>query len=205
MNQNVVTPVQQAPVIGTTPLPEMGGIQFDPNQNISSTSVAPQISPLPEVSTPEIKMPEVNPLPEIKIPEVPSAQPTSPIDTFSPIIDTPAEQPAQPTFELPNQMAQQSENLFSFGNEMTEVPSIQPEVSTPETKMPEPIIITDYSKQYDPVMPQQNETVAPQVEFKEVINAIRECSRKIEQYGFKIDVEEYDLANLYQVIFKVEK
>ena len=66
-------------------------------------------------------------------------------------------------------------------------------------------MITDFSKQYDPVMPQSVENQEPRVEFKEVINVIRECSSKIEQYGFKIDVEEYDLANLYQVVFKVEK
>jgi len=71
--------------------------------------------------------------------------------------------------------------------------------------MPEPIIVTDYSKQYDPVMPITPETIVPTVDFKEVINAIRECSNKIEQYGFRLDVEEYDLANLYQVIFKIEK
>ena len=38
-----------------------------------------------------------------------------------------------------------------------------------------------------------------------VINAIRECSSKIEKYGYKIDVEEYDLSTLYQVVFKIEK
>ena len=54
-------------------------------------------------------------------------------------------------------------------------------------------------------MPQVDQPVIPKVEFREVINAIRECSNKIEQYGYKIDVEEYDLANLYQVIFKIEK
>ena len=81
----------------------------------------------------------------------------------------------------------------------------QQQTSTPEFKMPEPIIITDYSKQYDPVMPEQVKPVVSKAEFKEVINAIRECSSKIEQYGYKIDVEEYDLANLYQVIFKIEK
>ena len=71
--------------------------------------------------------------------------------------------------------------------------------------MPEPIIVTDFSKQYDPVMPQQIQELNSKVEFKEVINAIRECSSKIEKYGYKIDVEEYDLANLYQVVFKIEK
>ena len=54
-------------------------------------------------------------------------------------------------------------------------------------------------------MPQTQEQPLPKVDFKEVVNAIRECSSKIEQYGFKIDVEEYDLANLYQVVFKIEK
>ena len=42
-------------------------------------------------------------------------------------------------------------------------------------------------------------------DFKEIINAIRECSAKIEQYGYKIDVEEYDLSTIYQVVFKIEK
>ena len=49
------------------------------------------------------------------------------------------------------------------------------------------------------------ETKRNKVDFKEIINAIRECSSKIEQYGYKIDVEEYDLSTIYQVVFKVEK
>ena len=106
-------------------------------------------------------------------------------------------------------MIQQSEDLFSFGEgSPTSVESstpIEEVASIPEIKLPEPIIVTDYSKQYDPVMPQTIDTSTPTVEFKEVINIIRECSSKIEQYGFKLDVEEYDLENLYQVIFKVEK
>ena len=43
------------------------------------------------------------------------------------------------------------------------------------------------------------------VDFKEVISAIRECSAKIEKFGYKIDLEEYDLSTIYQVIFKIEK
>ena len=69
----------------------------------------------------------------------------------------------------------------------------------------EPIIITDYSKQYDPVMPNTTQIAVNKVDFKEIINAIRECSKKIEQYGYKIDVEEYDLSTIYQVVFKIEK
>ena len=69
----------------------------------------------------------------------------------------------------------------------------------------EPIIVTDYSKQYDPVMPQQSNVSPSKANFKEVINAIRDCSKKIEQYGYKIDLEEYDLSNIYQVVFRIDK
>ena len=69
----------------------------------------------------------------------------------------------------------------------------------------EPIIITDYSKQYDPIMPNTVENMPMRSDFKEVINAIRDCSNMIEKYGYKIDLEEYDLNNMYQVVFKIEK
>ena len=69
----------------------------------------------------------------------------------------------------------------------------------------EPIIITDYNKQYDPVMPQAQVAPVQQVDFKEVINTIRECAAKIESYGYKIDLDEFDLTNIYQAIFKIEK
>ena len=70
---------------------------------------------------------------------------------------------------------------------------------------PEPIIITDYNKQYDPVMMNQVVEPANKVDFKEIISIIRECSSKIEQYGYRIDMEEYDLSSIYQVVFKIEK
>ena len=124
-----------------------------------------------------------------------------------------------PIIESQPQMSQPADNLFAFGTQqdlapqepVQPAPAPQPEVAPaeestiPEFRMPEPIIVTDYNKQYDPVMPQPEQPQIPKVEFKEVINAIRECSNKIEQYGFKVDIEEYDLANLYQVVFKVEK
>ena len=176
----------ETPVTNPTPvvpeMPTMGGIQFDANGNVVS-------APMPEIQTPVVEAPAINPTPVV--PEIPFT---------APIIETPVVAPVE--------MTQQSDNLFSFGdNNINNVEVSAPVVEQPtvaEFKMPEPIIVTDYSKQYDPVMPQYG-PVAPVVDFKEVINAIRECSNKIEQFGFKIDVEEIDLANLYQVIFKIEK
>lgn len=41
--------------------------------------------------------------------------------------------------------------------------------------------------------------------FKDVLQLIRDCSEKIEDAGFIIDTEEYDLDDIYQIIFKVNK
>ena len=123
-------------------------------------------------------------------------QQVNPVETLSPIIENPIST-VTPVTSDDAQMTQQSENLFSFGTE--------PVTANETIQKPEPIIITDFSKQYDPVIPAPIEQPSQKLEFKEVINIIRDCANKIEQYGYKIDLEEYDLANLYQVVFKVEK
>lgn len=41
--------------------------------------------------------------------------------------------------------------------------------------------------------------------LKMVIDALRECEKTIEKYGFLVDTEEFDLENIYQVVFKVHK
>lgn len=41
--------------------------------------------------------------------------------------------------------------------------------------------------------------------FKDVLQSIRKCSDKIEQAGYVIDTEEYDLDGVYQVVFKITK
>lgn len=41
--------------------------------------------------------------------------------------------------------------------------------------------------------------------FKDVLQSIRNCSNKIEESGFVIDTEEYDLEGMYQVVFKITK
>lgn len=43
------------------------------------------------------------------------------------------------------------------------------------------------------------------VDMKTVINTIRECANKIESFGYKIDTDEIDLADSYEVTFKIEK
>ena len=38
-----------------------------------------------------------------------------------------------------------------------------------------------------------------------VIDVFRECEKTIEKYGFIVDIEEFDLEDMYQVVFKVHK
>ena len=229
MVEEIPSLVQEAPVIEVQQpvMPVMPGIQVDANamynqQPVIDSNVGVQEQPvMPTMvsSVPEVpNMSQFNTMPEAQpmVEQIPSIVPETPvIEVQHPVVDNaPIEEQiipqTAPIIESPvidnsTQMTQQSENLFSFGdNSVNMIEQEQPTQSIPEFKMPEPIIVTDYSKQYDPVMPQMG-PVYPTVDFKEVINAIRECSNKIEQYGFKIDVEEYDLANLYQVIFKIEK
>ena len=53
-------------------------------------------------------------------------------------------------------------------------------------------------------LPQQDENKTV-VDMKTVINTIRECARTIESYGYKIDTDELDLADSYEVTFRIEK
>ncbi len=41
--------------------------------------------------------------------------------------------------------------------------------------------------------------------FREVINLIRQCADQVEKLGYYIDVDELDLENSYQVVFKIDK
>ena len=178
----------------------MGGIQFDANENViaapTSDPVAevPTMQPVtmpsmpivePVMSAPAVPEPIINPITELS--DVPV---TSPIIESTPIVDN---------------SVNTLDSLVSNPVNVEQVPLNQETQTISEFKMPEPIIVTDYTKQYDPVMPTSNIDITSKVDFKEVISAIRECSEKIEKYGYRIDVEEYDLSTLYQVVFKIEK
>jgi ParB family chromosome partitioning protein len=43
------------------------------------------------------------------------------------------------------------------------------------------------------------------IEFKTIVNTIRACADSIEKLGFKIECEEFDFNDMYQVIFKIDK
>ena len=75
----------------------------------------------------------------------------------------------------------------------------------------EPLTEEDQNLQEEPQETTQPETseprfIKPKIDnFKDVLQAIRECSNRIEAAGFIIDEEEYDLEGTYQVVFKIQK
>ena len=114
---------------------------------------------------------------------------TSPINT-SPIIDTTG-------------VNNQNNEVIDSGIDNTTNQSIS-ETHKQIESVPEPIIVNDYNDQYDPIMPKQPNQ-QPTIDFKTIISLIRKCSQAIENSGYKIETEEYNLDNLYQVVFKIEK
>lgn len=67
---------------------------------------------------------------------------------------------------------------------------------------PEPITY-DEMGEIKVQLPEQKKLAT--ADLKTVINTIRECAATIERFGFTIDTEEIDLADSYQVTFKIDK
>ena len=192
-----VPEVASAPAVApvTPEVPQIGGIQFDANGNVIAAPSVPEIASAPAVAPVAPEVPQMGGIQfdangnVIAAPVTPDIPQTHPIE----ISDAPK---AIPELQIIEQPVVESKNVNNV------IPQTSP---TKEEAVNAPIIITDYDKQYDPIIPGQAQVIPEKVDFKEIVNIIRECSSKIEKYGYKIDVEEYDLSTLYQVVFKIEK
>ena len=109
----------------------------------------------------------------------------------------PLEQPEEeleeePKIEMPKQ--DETDDDLEFIEEFEDEDTIEQAPKTEEITEQEPIL----EKQI--IIPETTIT-----SFKDVLQLIRECSEKIEDAGYKIDTEEIDLDDIYQVIFKINK
>lgn len=163
-------------------------------------------------------MPEIPVVPTVDIPvATPASEPVISVPTITPVVPdtTPiAPMPTTPIVEesLPNKFLNTEEEpeVVAPVSPVVPVENINNELTAAEAKLEDnpqeikPIIITDYSKQYDPVLPEQP-AAREKIDFKQIINLIRDVSNTIEKCGYSIDTEEYDLEGVYQVIFKINK
>ena len=213
--ENVVPPVAEpAPV--TEPSQPIPSIQFDANGFVVSdgTSGMPQASVEPVINESPVVEPAPVAEPSQSVPSIQfdangfvvsdgTSQLNSSLDQQNSVLPDIAIPETKPIVESSTLSSSNFDNPLNTVQTSNNVDNNIQNISSSSSQ--EPIIITDYNKQYDPIMPTTFEQPIQKEDFREVINAIRECSSKIEKYGYKIDVEEYDLAQLYQVIFKIEK
>lgn len=138
---------------------------------------------------------------------LPQQQNVEPVVT-EPVNDLPSfipEQPVETNIGIVTPVVDLNQNIQQPQQQPVQDLPLNPINTQPEVMNPtEPIIVPPTETQYDPIMPQDT-NVAPNIDFKTIINLIRQCSDTIEKCGYKIDSEEYDLGNNYQIVFKIEK
>ncbi len=173
----VLEPVN-APTEPTTPTMEVGGTNpFMTQPEVVQPTVDPMPTPEPFVS----EMPNINPQPQMVEPNV---MPT--VET--PVVETPQDLGFNMDFRniTPETNTAPVENV---------TPMVEPAVeqSVPAMSQPEPVTM---------VTP---EPTTSTVNVRQAIEILRNTSSQLESLGFKVDVEEYDLENMYQMIFKINK
>ena len=204
MNSMNYNPVQEsaAQLVQPLEIPGMNSMNYNPVQESAAQPVQP-------LEAPGMNSMNYNPVQES------AAQPVQSIDMSRNTADNPFNN--NQTFEFNKMDNKNSNPLFTspiidttinnannnneLSNNLMNNQSLTNQDKFETVK--EPIITTDYNDQYDPIMP--NVIKEPQIDFRTIINLIRECSSKIEKYGYKIETEEYNLDTLYQVVFKIEK
>ena len=90
---------------------------------------------------------------------------------------------------------------FNFDELLRGIPSVNTEATPiPEVKVDTPVLTEEVpSVEASPV---QEET---QVNLMKALDLIRDCGKQLEAMGYKVNLDEIDLSNNYQVTFNLEK
>jgi hypothetical protein len=190
---------------------DFGEPKYDNNIFTNPIPTEPIVEPMPVV---EDTQPVQNVQPVQPLPVIDDVQPVEPLSFIE---DVPSIEPVQEV--QTEQPVDENKDLFTDTIQpfsLTDEDDFNQTVSQSQVQMPtntynEPInksYMMDSDFKFDedgeieiklPTEP----TVS--VDMKTVINTIRECAKKIESYGYKIDTDEIDLADSYEVTFKIEK
>jgi len=116
--------------------------------------------------------------------------PTQPMYT-APVEPTPT--PVEmPTYEVPTQP------MYTAPVEPTPTPVEMPTYEVPTQPM--------YTAPIEQInIPEANNNTFVVSDIRTIVNTVRDCANTIEKAGFKVDVEEIDFEDSYQVIFKIDK
>ena len=203
---NLFNPV--APVAPVEEQVESAFAQFNINPSILEPEVKEEVISAPTFSVEQAFNNVVTPEPIATVVE-PIIEPAAPVEqmynpfgeaSFKPVeeVKEVVEEPVAPAIETPSVPDFTTVQPFVLNEESEftndySVPTVENEPST----------INSYNS--DDFKVRTENEIPASVDFRTVINLIRDCSNQIEKYGYTIDTEEIDFENMYQVIFKIDK
>ena len=197
------------------------------NKPIESTEVKP-VEPVQNPFGESVSFFEDMEQPEEKFPNIDlmtQPEPVKPVDEIVPIDDVRPVEPIQEVYPVESHEEEKSidsiqestpfsetmqpfsltDDGFSTNNANSSAPAInyeQPKVERPYMMSSD--FNFDDEGEIEVKIPNYNEPTI-KVDMKTVINTIRECASQIEKFGYKVDTDEIDLNDIYEVTFRINK
>lgn len=218
VNSAPINEVQATPVnLGQTPVQSEPSIQ---NQMVQPQSVAPT----PEVTPASVNMnsfgnsnvssnetfntsPNVTSESSVMEPQMNQGYVTSP--NYSEQVMSPVNEPAQvnpmPANQLPVNEVQATP--VNMGTENSAMPTYDNVNNISDTTIYQERPVSDASTMASSMAEPVKVAPAPQnnAHFAQVVRLIRDCANEIGKYGYKVNLDELDLGNKYQVSFTIDK
>ena len=218
VNSVPINEVQATPVnLGQTP------VQSEPS--VSNQMVQPQsVAPTPEVTSASVNMnsfensnvssnetfntsPNVTSESPVMEPQMNQGYVTSP--NYSEQVMSPVNEPAQvnpmPANQLPVNEVQATP--VNMGTENSAMPTYDNVNNIPDTTIYQERPVSDASTMASSMAEPVKVAPAPQnnAHFAQVVRLIRDCANEIGKYGYKVNLDELDLGNKYQVSLTIDK
>ena len=214
VNSAPINEVQATPVnLGQTPVQSEPSIQ---NQMVQSQSVAPTPASVnmnsfgnSNVSSNETfnTSPNVTSESPVMEPQMNQGYVTSP--NYSEQVMSPFNEPAQvnpmPANQSPVNEVQATP--VNMGTENSAMPTYDNVNNIPDTTIYQERPVSDASTMASSMAEPVKVAPAPQnnAHFAQVVRLIRDCANEIGKYGYKVNLDELDLGNKYQVSFTIDK
>ena len=214
VNSAPINEVQATPVnLGQTPVQSEPSIQ---NQMVQPQSVAPTPASVnmnsfgnSNVSSNETFNTSSNVTSESSVmePQMNQGYVTSP--NYSEQVMSPVNEPAQvnpmPANQSPVNEVQATP--VNMGTENSAMPTYDNVNNIPDTTIYQERPVSDASTMASSMAEPVKVAPAPQnnAHFAQVVRLIRDCANEIGKYGYKVNLDELDLGNKYQVSFTIDK
>ena len=214
VNSAPINEVQATPVnLGQTPVQSEPSIQ---NQMVQPQSVAPTPASVnmnsfgnSNVSSNETfnTSPNVTSESPVMEPQMNQGYVTSPSyneQVMSPVNETAQVNP-MPVNQLPVNEVQATP--VNMGTENSAMPTYDNVNNIPDTTIYQERPVSDASTMASSMAEPVKVAPAPQnnAHFAQVVRLIRDCANEIGKYGYKVNLDELDLGNKYQVSFTIDK